>query len=368
MSAKLAWVDSPTNPWRNIIIPLAWGSKMVLDAVLALSSEDLAAKLQHDHPHHRHFQDASLRLRNQALISLSNQIALMSQETSLTRLEPSQAQQALASALILYNVELLGAESVKWRMHLQAARAIFQWKKQRFPREALTDQTDSFLLYEQYYASVFAGLTTFDTPGEPLDDIQYTDTTAFFGDFVHIINRATQIERIDYDQKYEIHPSLITSMVQEVDEAKHCMVASSQMLHFPDQDARVSFHRLVCIFHDATLIYIHQALSKHCPPEVDVQYLRDSILDNSASLSGKISFAQDLIWPLFIAGTECQGFPDKQEIVARDIEVVMRISGTLDRRKVLDFLRHFWSLGPESSVSWIQLMRTQAPNYHMLIL
>ncbi|KAJ5084744.1 hypothetical protein NUU61_009323 [Penicillium alfredii] len=367
ISVKLAWVDVPTNPWRKVIIPLAWASETVLYAVLALSSEDLASKFQQDHRRHQHLQGVSLRLRNQALSSLAKQIGHMRQEASIAGLAPKKVQYALASALLLYNVELLGAESVKWRMHLQAARVILQWKEQAFPHATISDEIDSFLLYEQYYASVFAGLTTFDMPYE-LEDTRYTDSSAVFSDFVHIIHRVTRIERLRYSQRYDTDPTLVAIMTQQLDEAKHRMVQLGQMFQFQTEDARVGYQHLVYIFYHASLIYIYHVLASDLSTGTQVQSLRDSILDHLEILADKRAFAHDLVWPLFIAGTECRGDPEKQEIVSREIEIVMAISGTLDRRKVLSFLRQFWSLGKDSTMTWIQLMREQAPDYRMLIL
>lgn len=368
ISGKLAWVDGPANPWRQVIIPLAWASRMVLDAVLALSSEDLAAKLQHDSPRRQYFHNASMHLRNRALASLATQIAYMSQETSLARLDSNQTQHALASALILYNVELHEAESAKWRLHLQAAREILQWKKGAFPQDALHNEVDSFLLYEQYYANVFAGLTSFDVLHESTDEVQYPDSTAFFADFVNIINRLTRIERLSHNQIFDQTPTSLEKMVHEANEAKHRMIQSSEVIPFQTGHARISFQHLVCIFHGATLIYIHQILAKDLQPDDYLQSLRDSILDHLESLTDKVSVAHDLVWPLFIAGTECRGLQEKQAFVARELETVMQISGTLDRRKVLEFLLQFWSQPSDSSIAWIQLMRQQAPSFRMLIL
>ncbi|KAJ5948463.1 hypothetical protein N7454_001770 [Penicillium verhagenii] len=371
VSGKLAWVDLPTNPWKQVIIPLAWASRTVLHAVLALSSEDMASKFELSHPRRQYLQRISRNLRNQALVSLAEQIGGMRKEDSNSELDSIHSQYALASTLILYNVELLGAESLKWRMHLQAARVILQWKEQAFPHLSLSNgnEIDSFLLYEQYYASVFAGLTTFETPNDSEKTIQYADSTAIFGDFVNIINRVTRTERLQYgNQSYARNPALLKTMTKELDEARYRMSQSGHILPFQTEDARVSFQHLVCIFHHASLIYIYHALADDPLINPKLQELRDSILDHLSALPDKRAFACDLVWPLFIAGTECRGSWEKQQIVAHEIEVVMAISGTLDRRKVLSFLRRFWSLGQNRSITWIQLMREQGPGYQMLIL
>jgi hypothetical protein len=57
-----------------------------------------------------------------------------------------------------------------------------------------------------------------------------------------------------------------------------------------------------------------------------------------------------------------------QEMVSREMEAVMDISGVLDRRKVLFFLQHYWSLDLDRSVTWIYLLREMMPGKMMLIL
>jgi hypothetical protein len=369
VSGKLAWVDGPTNPWRQVIIPLAWSSATVLSAVLSLSSEDLAAKFTQDNPRRHHLQRISQRLRSQALSSLATQISQMRQSNPLTNLNPIQTQSALASTLILYNVELLGAQSGQWEVHLQAARTILQWKEQSFPRTTLSDEIDSFLLYEQYYASVFAGLTSFDTTTEiEKEDIQYVDDTAVFSDFINIMNRLTRIERLRHNQRYDVDPSLLSTLIHELDEARNRMIRLSQIFQFQTEDSKQSFLHLVNIFHDASLIYMYRVLTNDPEIEDMLHGLRDSILGHSQSLSRNNAFANDLVWPLFIAGTECRGDREKQEIVVRELEVVMKISWNLDRRKVLSFLREFWALDGEDKVTWIQFMREKAPGSRLMIL
>ncbi|RDK36542.1 hypothetical protein M752DRAFT_287713 [Aspergillus phoenicis ATCC 13157] len=337
VSAKLAWVDGPTNPWRQVIVPLAGASSTVLHAVLALSSEDLAVRFPIGHPRRQQLQLVSMCRRNQALSSVARLLCHMRQEGSST----SQAQCALAATLILYNVELLGAASAKWRMHLEAARVIRQWKDHALTDAGREDEIDAFLIYEQYYASVFAGLTTFDAL-EEYEAVPLTDANAIFGDFITIISRATHVERLQYSHGHPIDSSLLHTMTGDLEAAKARMLQLS------------------------VLIYVYHVLARDGSLDTTRQSWRDSIFAHLALLVDKRSFAHDLVWPLFIAGTECRGCPQKQEVVAHEIELVMEISGTLDRRNVLSFLQRFWSL-PDSGLTWIQYMRL-APERRMLIL
>lgn len=329
--------------------------------MLALSSEDLAARYPNDHTRRQQLQVVSVCRRDQALASVAQLLRHMRQEGSSS----NQAQCALAATLILYNVELIGAASAKWRMHLEAARVIRRWKEQTLMDAGGTDEIDAFLVYEQYYASVFASLTTFDAPGE-YEAIPLTDSNAIFSDFVDIISRATHVERLQSSDDYGMDFSLLDTMIGDLEAAKARMLELNLILCWQTDQACLSFQHLVWIFYYAGLIYVHHVLARNGSLDMICQSWRNSIFFHLALLVDKHSFAHDLVWPLFIAGTECRGCPQKQEVVAHEIELVMEVSGKLDRRNVLSFLKRFWAL-PESELTWIQFIRL-APERRMLIL
>jgi hypothetical protein len=369
IARKLAWVDGPTNPWRQVIIPLAWMSPTVLCAVLSLSSEDLAFKYAHDHPRQNDLQSISLRFRNNALALLARQISsLRERETpQIENLDPNEISYTLASMLLLYNVELLNAEPIKWRMHLHAARIIVQWREQASSCASL-NEIDTFLFYEHYYASVFAGLTTFD-PADEFTGEQFENSNdiTIFSDFVRVIHRVTRIERVAYDQGSSVDPTQIENIIGEVDAARQRMAQLGQKMHLQGCHAQ-DFQHLVYIFYHASLIYSYQVLKNDSSGDSNIRASRDSILDHLYSLSNRETFAHDLVWPLFILGTECRGLPIMQEMVSREMEAVMEVSGVLDRRKVLFFLQHYWSLDLDRSVTWFYLLREMMPGKMMLIL
>ncbi|KAJ5317764.1 hypothetical protein N7508_002272 [Penicillium antarcticum] len=271
--------------------------------------------------------------------------------------------------LILYNVELHSEEPIKWRMHLQAARVMLQWREQTSSRATSLDQIDKFLLYEHYYASVFAGLTTFDAADELTGDrFENSDDITIFSDFVRVIHRVTRIERVTHDKGADVTPIQVKDIIFEVEAAKQRMVHLSQNIHLQGCHVRQDFQHLICIFYHASLIYTYRLLTNDSISDINAQASRDSILNHLYSLSNKETFAHDLVWPLFILGTECRGLPELQEVVSHEMEIVMRISGVLDRRKVLFFLRQYWSLGLDQSPNWMYLMREMMPGNNMLIL
>lgn len=364
IATKLAWVDGPGNPWRNIILPMSHVSSSVLSSVLAMASQDLAYKYSTDHSYYHRLHVASLHYRDQALSSLGQQLGpLLRTPGSLA--STSQVRCVLASTLLLYNLELLTAEAAQWRLHIQGARAIIQqamhWLDPR-------DKADIFLLYEHYFTSVFIGLTTFDpTDGIP-DDVPTNDSVTIFSDFVRIMHSVTKAERLKVIGESTIYGSGIEDVKSEIEIAKHKTIQLSHTIQFSSPGARQDFEHLTYMYYHASLIYSHHVLSDAISSEPIIYNSREAILDHLFHLTRSAYFMQDLVWPLFIAGTECRGLLDKQEIIEHAMIEVMRVSGILDRRRVLSFLEMLWRISPDQDVNWIHLARAMSAECGFLII
>lgn len=364
IATKLAWVDGPGNLWRNIILPMSHMSSPVLSSVLAVASQDLAYKYLTDHPYYHRLQVASLHYRDQALSSLGQQLEpLLGAPGSLA--STSQVRCVLASTLLLYNLELLTAEAAQWRLHIQGARAIIQQTMHCLdPR----DKADIFLLYEHYFTSVFIGLTTFDlTDGIP-DDVPTNDSVTIFSDFVRIMHSVTKAERLKVIGESNIQESGIEDVKRDVEAAKRKTIQLSHTIQFSSSGAKRDFEHLTYMYYHASLIYSHRVLSDVISFEPIIYISREAILDHLFHLTRSAYFMHDLVWPLFIAGTECRGLPDKQEIIVQAMLEVMRVSGILDRRRVLSFLEMLWRISPDQDVNWIHLARTMSAGCGFLII
>ncbi|GAB1211477.1 hypothetical protein ATERTT37_000592 [Aspergillus terreus] len=339
VASKLAWVDGPSNPWRHIILPLSHVSPTVLSSVLAIAAQDLAYKYTPDHPYPRRLRTISFHYLGQALSSLRQQLGAL-RRTPGAAICPSQARCLLASTLLLYNLELLTPEAARWQLHIQGARAIIQ-EAIRCPNSL--EEADVFLFYEYYYACVFIGLTTFDpTDGTP-NDIPTHDRITIFSDFVRITHSVTQVERIKFTTGSNPQTLHLEDVKEEIEVAKQRTLHLSQAIQFSSPAAQRDFAHLTCMYYHASLIYSQRVLADDVSSQEDsVQASREAILEHLENLTQRTNYAQDLVWPLFIAGTECRALPEKQELIERAMIDVMRVSGSLDRRRVLSFLQMFW--------------------------
>ena len=367
VATRLAWVDDTKNPWRNVILPLSHASPTVLHSVLALASNDLAYKYPTDHPWTHRLLAVSGDHRDTALSSLSSELGHLLGASNPVSCA-FQASCILASAIILYNLELLTAPAAQWRIHLQCAREIIQWKIHATHRSPSADIADTFLLYEYYYTSVFIGLMTFDLTDDIPSDVPTCNSLTIFSDFMRIMHTVTRAERLKSANHLSPEIPRIEEILAENEAAKCRMIQLGQTLVFKSPEARRDFEYLVYMYYHATLIYSHRVLSEASPPEERIRSSRSAILDHLLHLSQSASVAHNLVWPLFIAGSECRGIPHIQAIVERAMMNVMQISGNLDRHRVLSFLRMFWSMDLEPGTTWIQYARAKSISFSFLII
>ncbi len=133
------------------------------------------------------------------------------------------------------------------------------------------------------------------------------------------------------------------------------------MLNVHSNGAREAFQHVVEVYHHAGLLYGCQVL----PPDQHSRDIGESsrrdLFQHLRAIKVTELIAQDLTWPVFIAGTECQGSLQNQRLVQDRMEQIINLSGALERPKLLCFLEHLWSLqGQSASTSWIDLARTSA--------
>ncbi|KAJ5292014.1 hypothetical protein N7478_001265 [Penicillium angulare] len=383
VAQRLAWIDGPQNPWRQIILPLAENSETVLSSVLALAAHDLASQYpQHDLWFVK-FQDISNAYQNKALSLLAKELGTLtasssSSSSSIVQSTPD-ASMTLASVIILCNNELLKAQSSGWKIHLQAARELIlvnsNAKSSYLQQQLLRIQ--EFLLQEFYATSVWTQLTTFDDMNV-INNINTAPTStedAAVADFIRIIYQTSQLERSSRRSETPLPLSQIEDILTQIESARIKSFRLSEKVDFWTASDRNDFELVVWMFYHANLVYCAQAFPVlRESGRVDVFASRDRILNHVKDLSETRNgmWAQDLVWPLFIAGTELRGDKAGQRFVENAFRDVMRLSRTLDRARVLSFLGIWWGLEmggeDERSGSWIQLARERPQDFNFMLL
>lgn len=363
VACRLAWVDGPENPWRQIVLPLLQHSETVFSSILALTAHDMASQYPPDDFWREKLQKASKSYESKAL-------GLLNQELNILRRLPDSRPPtkdvsipALASSIILCNAELLTAPEARWRVHLQGAQDVVQAEADRLCLQQHADRIDEFFLQEFYTTSVFAHLTCLHEIDEITQVPLLGSRDAVFTDLMRVIHQITQAERIKARaQLLQLpQPDIIPfhNICAQLELARRSAVCLGQAIQFWTDNERRAFEHLIWMYFHASLAYAYQALADPHTAQTSIGESRDAILMHLQFLSGTGNemFAQNLVWPLFIAGTELKSNRTNQRLIERHLTTVMRVSRSLDRGRVMSFLKDWWALPDGECVSWIELIR-----------
>ncbi|CAG8416343.1 unnamed protein product [Penicillium salamii] len=369
---RLAWVPQQ-NAWRHMILPMAESSETVMSSIMAIAAHDLATEYPPTDPGHGTFQQMSKNYQNKSLALLAQELNGLSISPATPLETSTTSAYTLAAVIILCNNEFMKPQSAGWRVHLSAAREIILAAQGRPYRAHQLACIEEFLMLEFYEASVWADLTTFqnynDTPRIPPTCAE----NAVFTDYIRIIDQITRLERLKSRPTPVEQPPPKCGPIQDIhsqiDAARDNMMQLSAALHFPSEDDKRGFELVIWMYYHATIIYSYQALGEDAAT-YDISTSRDEILRwvPFLSVTRDGMFAQDLVWPLFTAGSELRGDPANQQVIRECFGNVMRISRILDRARVLAFLERWWR-EPAAYTSWIDMARKQSsdPQYDILV-
>ncbi|KAJ5135734.1 uncharacterized protein N7515_005012 [Penicillium bovifimosum] len=362
---RLAWVPHQ-SAWRQMVLPMAERSETVLYSILAIAAHDLASEYPPNELGHRTFQDISRSYQDKSLALLARELNRLSSLSSACTLEASTTSAyTLASVIILCNNEFMKPQGAGWRVHLSAARQIILAAGYQPYQHNELACIQEFLLLEFYETSVWADLTNFEDHEMILKTPPASTENAVFTDFILVIDQITRLERLKFRSESIGHHcsyDVMQDILPQIASARDGMMRLSESIHFASEADRRGFELVVWMYYHATLIYSHQALSPD--PEASsyqVKESRDEIIRYVQSLSENRDsmFAQDLIWPLFLAGTELRGDIAGQKVIREAFANVMRISRSLDRARVLSFVETWWN-DPGTYTSWIDMARKQS--------
>ncbi|KIV87780.1 hypothetical protein PV11_03302 [Exophiala sideris] len=360
LSSKLPWIDSIDNPWRSIILPMATDSPSVLFSVLSMAAEDLTSKLTNASVSNNFSHDATI-YRQKAIELLTCDMAKGLTHVGHDSANPEAITMALAAALILCNLEIRQTHSTTWHLHLRTAHAIIQfWETTNHPLGSMS-ATNVFLIQKFFSMKVFASMSTFVDTEDILAYGLKDQYNSVFLDFLQIMQEITHAQRRKNlegstynvevkDKCQQLHHKLNTAR-ETVLKCNEAVVANSGT-------AKCDLQNIVDMFYHAGLIYSHQALMLQCCSDA-LPTWRDEILSRFDFLNEVDKFCQNLVWPLFIAGTQACADGDKQRAVEVKVRQTVTLSGHWNGLRVLEFLNELWNSG-RPGLDWIPLARVWA--------
>jgi hypothetical protein len=265
-----------------------------------------------------------------------------------------------------------------WQVHLNAARTVTASRRSRASAKTYEDSTSSFLEQELFIASTFASMTNFVDFMPQNGDFRpgISEPSSIFVEFLKLLEMVTSLER-----QTTTNPSLLISsgvtplgLRKLFEHARSRTPALGETFQVAGRSEYVHISRTVNCFYHAGLIYSYRALIKDSSSSQDLYPAslneRDAqIATSKAELfrildfdePSKPTFAQDLVWPLFIAGTEASRKDDQQMVVSK-LQQAMSGTGFSNCQHALEFLEALWERRNSQSTSatqfdWISFAR-----------
>lgn len=204
------------------------------------------------------------------------------------------------------------------------------------------DDTFNFLVQQFFITDAFACTTSFAQIEE--DEIMTEDAGSVFIEFLRLVRRVTALERqasvgTSPNIHTEIPPASLRSLFERARDRTYSLSSDTQ---FTTPIEREQFLEVVESFHHAGLLYSYRCLS-YPDQEDEICKTRLSLFHNLDLLpSDHPGFAQDVVWPLFIAGTEARSEDGTRLLVELKLQQAMKRTGFSNCEKGLVFLRALW--------------------------
>ncbi|OAL24490.1 hypothetical protein AYO20_10648 [Fonsecaea nubica] len=361
VATVMPWVDGPENPWRTVMIPLAMRSPSLLLALLALSSGHYSTRSQSPWPGDYDF--GSSRYRDQSLRLLAEDLRTeLAEEASVDR--HARASGILATILVLCNLEMIRSDSETWSVHWKAARTITQrWTDPNLTATDL-DETCRFLVKEAFVYDVFGSSTTFDADGQIPGTVLTEADAHVFTDWLQLVQEVTCAERRRHHNASpsQVPPDLANMRILQdrFDYARNRTLEFSKSLEFGTPGLNSDFVVLVDIFHYAGLAYSFQALLDPQDFAPVIETCISGVMTKIAEIQNKEAYQHDLVWPLFVVGTQSRLNKNTQAFADAKLLEVMQSTGFSNCYPALEFLRRFWRSDPHVVVDWMQFARQEA--------
>ncbi|KAF3918106.1 hypothetical protein ABW21_db0208605 [Orbilia brochopaga] len=364
----MAWIDSPANPWRKIMIPLATQSPTLLLALLAVSASHLSVQSGGNHPL---YSPAATRYRDSSLALITNRLKLETQ--TLGYQSPDIAYQlrdkmdsdaTLAAIIMLTNFEQIGGQTNAWRTHLDAARTMVKLRANANQMASQNDPISTFLYTQLHFIDVMASTTTFNGTSDTTKDFEIpmnppaSGREELFEDFLFIMHQITRWER-SLSNAERSPPSIPPpDAIQARFESarQRTLLASAAFASLLSAEQKDDFNLLISVYHHSGLLYAWRSLYNFPSGHPLVSTSKRELYRSLHSIKDQKRFAVDLVYPLFILGTESVGDESIQEYVEWRMKDAMEVTGFSNCLAALSFLNAYWTqAGVEES--WVSFAR-----------
>lgn len=221
--------------------------------------------------------------------------------------------------------------------------------------KAHEDATAIFLGQELFIASTFASTTNFldFTSSEDFKlNSEISKPSSIFIEFLKLLQMVTNLERQASTNPTALSTSGISpsGLRMLFENARSRTLELGKSFHVSGADDYLHLSRTVNCFYHAGLIYSYRALLKAESFDNDFSTEMQTQIETSTTEifralgfteTSKPTLAQDLVWPLFIAGTEATQNDERQMVVAK-LQQAISETGFSNCQHALEFLKALW--------------------------
>ena len=345
IAVNMVWVDSPSNPYRRLVIPRARSSPFILLAILAVSAEHMT-------PTRQSLIEFAPKARDVVISRITNELSKLTQRSSSGEprdlLGQETAEWVLAAMLILSNYECIRDKSTAWCSHRLGARLLVNGFA---GSGAESSEIFRFLRAQFSIHDVLASTTTRFYLGIDGVTLPKTgDPEALLSEYIKLIHQVTLYIT---DKRTAAHrvptPSAFRVECERIRGLTLMSAATSASLK--DQNSRINFIQLVGVHHSAVLLYAYKCVYDFTSADPNLFLTSQELFEELENCASNDALIQHLTWPAFIAGTECHGSEEKQRLVLKWYGDIIKSTGFRNYSVVISFLEELWKNQPEG---WLE--------------
>jgi hypothetical protein len=357
VAPQMVWLHSAQNPFITIVLPLAFRSPALMMAILSVSAADLWTRRRDISIVDAQFSRRWELYQQRALRHLSAYLQSENEQSTRRNSRVKDHASPGLAAFLLSSLSLRMGSSRAWKLHVHAAWIMAEHAN--LPEDLMPSSPNDetlLLLAESYANKVWASVTNF----EPIDchwDVASLTSSTPFMRYVEIIRLLSELkmDAIRIGRLPPEAPSLV-AIETMLYTARESTRASCKNLTVKSTAEAEALELVMEMFHHAGLIYASQVLVHDLLADNTNVNAGDRIFQHLQELIVTEVIAQDLTWPTFFAGTVSLGDLRKRSLVKAKMHEIMRLSGDLERQKLVAFLEDLWLLEDgDSSPCWLEL-------------
>ncbi|KAM0544495.1 hypothetical protein ACHAPJ_011789 [Fusarium lateritium] len=334
----MVWVDTEKNLYRDYITELA------SDRPVLRLSISAAAALHWNATGNVEKVPLPESFRDEAVRGITTSVKDILENTTQLTLE--NAQWILASMMVLSCCEMIeaGAEAADW--HRRAARRLVGVIK---TMDWCHDRMISFLINQLAIYDVLSCTTSFDLSNIQEAILPVTEEGGILFSKLLLLIYDVTLYRERYDkpemqgdnqEHLDSRKKAMLDLRENIELARGETLMVAGTLGIQDPSHQRDFIRLVDLYCKATLLFAYRVMHRN-ESNCGLQLIEDmfSVL---VSIERPEQICHNLPWPLFIAGTECHGDPEKQKHIALRLKGVYDVTGLVHYQELVEFLTSFW--------------------------